>query len=112
FRLDQANGGGFQELRSGFRGYANEGIVERVQNESGNGDLCDNPASRCTEVVIVGSGKGVVRGGDAFVKCAYGANRRNLCGVNLGKEAGFAVVSAHQVAQEMAFVEAIEALVQ
>ncbi len=98
---------------AGLRADADEGVVERVQDQRGHGDAVEHARGGGAVVVVVGAGKAVVERGDALVEVAQGVDAVGAGGVvDAGKEGGLAAEAFEQRAQKSALVEAVGRQVQ
>ena len=75
------------DLVAGLGGEADEGVVERVEDERGHGDAVDDARGGGAVVVVVCAGEAGVERGDAVVEVAEGTDAGGAVGiVGAGKE--------------------------
>ena len=111
--FDEGNVGVGEDSGAGGGGDADERVVERVEDEGGDGDAVDDASGGGAVVVVVGRGEAGVEGGDALVEVAQGVDADGLIGiVGAGKKTGFAAKALEQGAKELEFVDAIEGAVE
>jgi hypothetical protein len=112
-RLDESDVGVGGDLIARLGDEADEGVVERVDDEGGDGDTVEDAGGGGAEIVIVGAGEAGVEGGDAVVEVAQGADADGEVGiVDVGEERDFAAEAAEESTEEFPLVEAIDGLVQ
>ena len=108
--LEEGDVGVGDDLCAALGGDADEGVVERVEDEGGDGDAVEDAGGGGAVVVVVGAGEAGVEGGDAVVEVAQGADAGGAVGVvGAGEEAGLAAEAAQERAEELELVEAIDA---
>ncbi len=92
---------------------ADEGVVERVEDERGDGDAGEDAGGGGAEVVVLRALEAGVEGGDALVEVAQGAQAVGAGGVvNVGEEHGLAAEVAGEGAEEVALVDAVGGAVE
>lgn len=112
-RLGEGDVGVGEDGGAGLRGEADEGIIQGVEDESGDGDAVQDTGGGGAEVVVVRAGEAGVEGGDAVVEVAQGADADGLVGiVGAGKEADLAAKSTEESAKEFELVDAVEGLME
>ena len=112
-RLDERYRFVFEQRGARLRQHTDEGIVEGVDDQRGDGDLRGDAGARSATVVVVRAGEAAVACGDLFVEFADGPHEAyGFRLVDLREELGLALETPHEVAQKMPLVDAVGALVQ
>ena len=86
-------GGGFKGKKgalfgdfAGEAGFGEEGVIERLDHESGDGDVCEVRLGAGAGPVVEGIGKAVERGGEAVIEFGEGLDFFNSGEVDLAGE--------------------------
>ena len=111
--FEQSDVGVGGDFPPGLWGEDDEGVVERVEDEGGDGDAVEDTSGSGSVVVVVCAGEAGVEGGDAVVELAEGADAGGSIGViGSGKESSFATKASEEGAKELEFVESIFGFVE
>ena len=111
--FDEGDVGIGGDLFEGFGGDADEGIVEGVEDERGDGDAVEDAGGGGAGVVVFGAGEAGVERGDAVVEVAQGVDAGGAVAVvGAGEESGLAAEAAEEGAEKLEFVEAVLRAVQ
>ena len=97
----------------GLGGDADEGVVEGVEDQRGDGDAVQHARGGGAGVVVFGAGEAGVERGDAVVEGAHGVDAGGAVAVvGAGEERGLAAEAAEESAEEFELVEAVDGAVE
>lgn len=106
--FDEPDAGVGEELGAGFWSQADEGVVESLQDERGNGNLLDPVGAGSDAVVVVCAGEAAVSRDDVLVEIPQGMNPvEAVGGVESRVELGLVAKVPEQVGEKPACVKAV-----